>query len=207
MNFFDVIDILGTLSFAVSGTSNAMKKQLDVFGILIIAFVTSIGGGTLRDILLGSTPVAWLSNYTAIYVILIGCICTIFFERTLNRLNYTLFIFDSLGLGLFTLTGIHKASEFGLSPGICIALGTITGSFGGVIRDILLNEIPLVFRKEIYASASILGGILYFLLVYFGLNELSSQIIAILFIFIFRIIVVKFNLSLPSIYKDAEGRT
>ncbi len=205
MSFFTIIDILGTLSFAVSGTSTAMKKQLDVFGVLIIAFVTSIGGGTLRDILLGSTPVAWLSNYTAIFVILAGCIATLIFERTLKKLNYTLFIFDSLGLGLFTLAGIQKSLEFGLSPGICIALGAITASFGGVLRDVLLNEIPLIFRKEIYASASIAGGLLYFFLLFFEINELESQIISIIFIFIVRIIVVKFNLSLPSIYKSGKN--
>jgi uncharacterized membrane protein YeiH len=115
-----------------------------------------------------------------------------------NKLNYTLFLFDSLGLGLFTLIGLQKGLDAGLAPGICIALGTITGCFGGVVRDILLNEIPLVFRREIYASASIAGGLLYFGLRETELADSVAQTICILFIFLMRIIVVKYNLSLPS---------
>jgi uncharacterized membrane protein YeiH len=200
MTFFEVIDILGTLSFAISGASSAMKKQLDIFGVLIISFVTSIGGGTLRDILLGNTPVAWLRDYTTVNVIVFGCLATVLFGRIVKKFNYTLFIFDSLGLGLFTLVGVHKAMELDLSTGMCIAIGTMTGCFGGVTRDILLNEIPLVFRKEIYASASIVGGLLYFILLWSTLDNYVCQILAILFIFLFRIIVVKYNLALPSMY-------
>ncbi len=204
LSFFEVIEILGTLSFAVSGTSSAMRKRLDIFGILIIAFVTSLGGGTLRDILLGNTPVAWLKDYTTLNVILIGCIVTVVFQRLVKKMNYTLFIFDSMGLGLFTIAGLQTAMKADLSIGMCVALGTITGCFGGVTRDILLNEIPLVFRKEIYASASILGGSLYFVLLHSGIENALAQTISIVFIFLFRIVVVWQKLTLPLFYTDEK---
>lgn len=198
-DFFNIIDILSTLAFAVSGTSSAMRKQLDIFGIVIISFVTSIGGGTLRDMLIGHTPVSWLTNNTTITVVMIGTAATIIFGTWLKRLNYTLFIFDAMGLGLFTLIGIHKGMELQFSYGICIALGTITGSFGGVVRDVLLNEIPLIFRKEVYASASIAGGIFYFLLHAYAVEETLAQSICIVLIVLIRVIAVKYQLSLPSI--------
>jgi len=151
-----VIEILGTISFAISGSFAAMQKRLDPFGVLIIAFVTSIGGGTVRDLLLGDTPVAWMRDVNYCLLILVTSLLTIFFKTQIKRFKITLFLFDSLGLGLFTLVGVQKGIVFGLSPGICVALGTITGCFGGVIRDTLLNTIPLIFRKEIYATACIL---------------------------------------------------
>lgn len=198
--FFEIIDILGTLAFAISGTSEAMRKQLDIFGILIIAFVTSIGGGTLRDVLIGKLPVAWLQNDTTITVILAGALSTLLFGTWIRRLNYTLFLFDALGLGLCTLTGIQKGMELGFSPGICIALGTMTGCFGGVIRDTLLNEIPLIFRKEIYASVCIAGGLLYFLLRHVQMEDTTAQVLCIMMIVVLRIVVVRYKLSLPSVY-------
>lgn len=198
--FFEIIDILGTLAFAISGTSEAMRKQLDIFGILIIAFVTSVGGGTLRDVLIGKLPVAWLQNDTTITVILVGALSTLLFGTWIRRLNYTLFLFDALGLGLCTLTGIQKGMELGFSPGICIALGTVTGCFGGVIRDTLLNEIPLIFRKEIYASVCIAGGLLYFLLRHVQMENTTAQVLCISVIVALRIVVVRYKLSLPSVY-------
>lgn len=201
-DFFEIIDILGTLSFAISGTSSAIRKRLDIFGIIIIAFVTSIGGGTLRDILIGNTPVGWLKDVTTINVILIGSFLTLISSKLVSRLNYTLFIFDSFGLGLFTLIGIQKGINLHFTPGICIALGTVTGCFGGVIRDILLNEIPLIFRKEIYASVCVVGGLFYYLLNHFQLDSTVSQVLSIIFIVALRVIIVKYELSLPSIYKQ-----
>ena len=178
-----------------------MRKQLDIFGVLIIAFVTSIGGGTLRDILIGNTPVAWLRDATTINVILIGALCTIFFGTFIKKINHTLFVFDSLGLGLFTIIGIQKGMELSFSPGICVALGTVTGCFGGVARDILLNEIPLIFRKEIYASACIAGGIIFFILNTFHIPSRMAQIVCICVIVLIRVVAVRYKLSLPSFYK------
>ncbi len=193
----DVIEILGTISFAISGTFAAIQKRLDPFGVLIIAFVTSIGGGTVRDLLLGDTPVAWMRDVNYCLLILVTSILTLFFKTQIKRFKITLFLFDSLGLGLFTLVGVQKGIVFGLSPGICVALGTITGCFGGVIRDTLLNTIPLIFRKEIYATACILGGILYFGLLFLNLKADIAKIIVISFIVAIRIIVVRYKLALP----------
>lgn len=191
------IEILGTISFAISGSFAAMQRRLDPFGVLIIAFVTSIGGGTVRDLLLGDTPVAWMRDVNYCLLILVTSLLTIFFKTQIKKFKVTLFLFDSLGLGLFTLVGVQKGIVFGLSPGICVALGTITGCFGGVIRDTLLNTIPLIFRKEIYATACILGGILYFALLYFNLKADVAKIIVIAFIFSLRIVVVRYKLALP----------
>ena len=191
------IEILGTVSFAISGTFAAMQKRLDPFGVLIIAFVTSIGGGTVRDLLLGDTPVAWMRDVNYCLLILVTSMLTMFFKTHIKKFKITLFLFDSLGLGLFTLVGVQKGIVFGLEPGICVALGTITGCFGGVIRDTLLNTIPLIFRKEIYATACILGGVLYFALLYFNLKADVAKIIVIAFITTLRVIVVKYKLALP----------
>jgi len=191
------IEILGTISFAISGSFAAMQRRLDPFGVLIIAFVTSIGGGTVRDLLLGDTPVAWMRDVNYCLLILLSSIATIFFKTHIKKFKVTLFLFDSMGLGLFTILGVQKGISFGLSPGICIALGTITGCFGGIIRDTLLNTIPLIFRKEVYATACILGGLLYFLLLYFNLKEDIAKVVVIAVIFAFRIVVVRYKLTLP----------
>lgn len=191
------IETLGTVAFSISGSFAAMQRRLDPFGVLIIAFVTSIGGGTVRDLLIGDTPVAWMRDVNYCLLILLTSLATIFFKTHIKKFKVTLFLFDSAGLGLFTMLGIQKGIMFGLSPGICVALGTITGCFGGVIRDTFLNTIPLIFRKEIYATACILGGILYFTLKYFNLKEDVANISVIAFIFVFRIVVVKYKLTLP----------
>jgi uncharacterized membrane protein YeiH len=196
-NTTEVIEVLGTVAFAVSGTFAAVQKRLDPFGVLIIAFVTSIGGGTVRDLLLGDTPVAWMRDVNYCLLILVTSIITLLFKQHVKKFKITLFLFDSLGLGLFTLVGVQKGIDFGLSPGICIALGTITGCFGGVIRDTLLNTIPLIFRKEIYATACIVGGILYFVLLNFNLNADWAKVVVIGFITALRIVVVKYRLALP----------
>ncbi|MFT3682426.1 MAG: trimeric intracellular cation channel family protein [Ferruginibacter sp.] len=198
--FLYAIDVLGTFSFAVSGAFFAMEKKLDPFGVLIISFVTAIGGGTLRDVIIGNLPVGWLRNETATITIFIAAIGSMFFESRLRSFNTTLFLFDALGLGLFTIIGIEKGIELRFSTGICIALGTITASFGGVIRDVLLNNVPLVFRKEIYAMASVIGGLFYFLLVHFHIEGDVSKIICILLIFAIRLVAVKYKLGLPAFY-------
>jgi uncharacterized membrane protein YeiH len=206
--FLHVIDILGTFSFAVSGAFFAMEKKLDPFGVLILSFVTAIGGGTLRDIMIGNLPVGWLRNETATVVIFIGAIGSMFFSQWLKKLNITLFLFDALGLGLFTIIGIQKGMELNFSLGVCVALGTITASFGGVIRDVLLNNVPLVFRKEIYALASIIGGLIYYLLTKTALNDDAAKIICILLIFFIRLLAVKYKLSLPAFYsKNKKDET
>ena len=152
-------DILGTVAFAISGVLVAMEKRLDLFGVGIIALVTAIGGGTLRDLLIGNTPVTWTTTPLYMYVILGSVFFAIVFQKRLKYLRKSLFLFDTIGIGLYTMVGIEKGIQTGLEPLISVTLGTITACFGGVLRDILCNEIPVIFRKEIYATACILGGV------------------------------------------------
>lgn len=177
-----------------------MEKKLDPFGVLILAFVTAIGGGTIRDVLIGEFPVAWLSNATAVWVILTGSAATLFFGSYLKKLDKMLFLFDAMGLGLFTLIGIEKGMAHGFSTGICVMLGTITGCFGGVLRDVLLNNVPLIFHKEIYASASIAGGVLFFLMLRSGVAVNLAYMLSILIVITVRIMAVQWNWSLPKFY-------
>lgn len=203
-HFLTIIDIAGTFAFTVSGAFAAMQKKLDPFGVIVIAFVTAIGGGTLRDMLIGNFPVRWLTNETLVTIIFVSAIASMFFKKYLKQLSITLLVFDALGLGLFTIIGIEAGLEKELSMGICIALGTITASFGGVIRDVLLNNVPLIFQKEIYALACVLGGLFYFLLKQVNLDADIAKIIAILAIFAIRMIAVKWSLSLPQFKNETH---
>lgn len=199
--FLKLVDILGITAFSISCVFAAMEKRLDVFGVFVIAFIASIGGGTLRDLLLGDTPVPWLLNLTYITIVVISATLAVLFKSILKNFNKTLLVFDSLGLGFFTVLGIQKGISYGLHPVICVGLGTITACFGGVARDITLGQIPLIFRKEIYASACLLGGTIYLLFYYLNFLNGFSDLICISIIFIIRILAVRFDLRLPSIYK------
>ncbi|MDY8137427.1 trimeric intracellular cation channel family protein [Aquimarina sp. 2201CG5-10] len=197
MTVFSVLDILGTVAFAISGALSAMNRKLDVFGIFIIAFVTAIGGGTLRDILIGSTPVSWMQNPTNMYLIGSVAILSIIFRNKLDYLKKSLFLFDTIGLGICTIIGVETGINAGLEPIISITLGTMTGCFGGVIRDILCNEIPVIFRKEIYATASIAGGICFMILHSQQADQNITYVSTALLIIVIRLLVVKYKVSLP----------
>ncbi|MEL1244759.1 trimeric intracellular cation channel family protein [Flavobacterium sp. DGU11] len=195
---FYALDIIGTFAFAISGALTAINKKLDLFGVLTIAFVTAVGGGTLRDVMIGSTPVAWMLSLNHVYVILAGFFLSALFWRKLEKLRVSLFLFDTIGLGVFTMIGIEKGLIAGLHPVICIALGTMTACFGGVIRDILCNEIPVLFRKEtFYATVCIFGGIAFFALRRTGLNSDIIYAASSALIIIFRLLAVKFKWYLP----------
>lgn len=195
---FEFLDSIGTLVFAISGALTAIYKKLDLFGVYCIAFVTALGGGTVRDVMIGRTPVGWMQDMNYIYIITFGFLLSIIFNRYLDKLRISMFLFDSIGLGVFTLIGLEKGIEYGLNPLICVILGTLTATFGGVIRDILCNEIPVLFRKEIYATLCIAGGILYFILkeLHFEQNFISLAVT--IFIIVSRLIAFKYNWSLPS---------
>lgn len=200
--FIRLVDILGTIAFAASGAYAAMQKRLDVFGVLIVAFVTAIGGGTVRDLMIGDTPVRWIRSIDYSLTIIFTVIVVIIFkDKIFKNFQKTLLTFDSIGLGFFTLLGVQSGIEYQLDPAICVALGTITGCFGGIIRDMLLNNIPLIFKKEIYATACIAGGSLFFLLRHFQFSEEIGNIICILIVFLIRILAVIFDWRLPTIYK------
>jgi uncharacterized membrane protein YeiH len=200
--FFQIIDILGTIAFAISGVLAALNKKMDAFGVLIIAFVTAVGGGTLRDVLIGQTPVSWMTNMTYVYVIIGATVFSVVFRKRLNYLRTSLFLFDTIGIGLYTVVGIEKGIVAGLHPIICIALGTMTACFGGVSRDILCNEIPVIFRKEVYATACILGGATYFALRQLPIENNWVFAIAGAVVIVLRLVAVKFKISLPSLYKQ-----
>lgn len=204
MEVTTIIDILGTISFAISGALTAMRKKLDPFGILIIALVTSVGGGTLRDILIGKAPVSWMLNMTFVYVIFGATIIAVLCRAQLRYVRKSLFLFDTIGIALYTIAGVQLASSAGLHPVICVILGTISACFGGVLRDILCNEIPVIFHKEIYATACLLGGSVYLALSTFGLPIGWAMIISGSIVIAIRICAVLFEWQLPSIYKK-EG--
>jgi uncharacterized membrane protein YeiH len=174
-----------------------MQRKLDPFGALIIAFVTAIGGGTIRDILVGNLPVNWLRNGETILVIFIAAIATMLLGSFLKKINTALFLFDALGLGLFTIIGVEVGLNKGFGVGVCVALGTISACFGGVLRDVLLNKVPLIFQKEIYALACIAGGLLYYGLYQWQWGTDLAKVLCILLVFVIRIIAVRFQLSLP----------
>ena len=161
---FYYLNVIGTMAFAVSASLTAMNKKLDPFGVFVIAFATAVGGGTLRDVLIGNTPVGWMRDLNVVYCIIAGFLLAVIFRKKLDKLRISLFLFDTIGLGVFTLIGIEQGIATGLHPVICVALGTMTACFGGVIRDIFCNEIPVIFRKEIYATLCIAGGIFFFAL-------------------------------------------
>ncbi|GBF22261.1 MULTISPECIES: trimeric intracellular cation channel family protein [Arenibacter] len=202
--FYFIIDILGIISFAISGVLVAMDKKLDLFGVFIIAFVTATGGGTLRDLLIGNTPVLWMQEPTYVYVIAGTVVFAIIFRNQLKYVRRSLFLFDTIGIGLYTMVGISHGLQSGLPPVMCIALGTITACFGGVIRDILCNEIPVIFRKEIYATACIIGGVGFFLLRKLPYDDAYAYVATILIVISIRLVAVKFKISLPSIYRSPK---
>ncbi len=202
MTLFYAIEIVGTMAFAISGALTAMSKKLDPFGVFIIAFVTAVGGGTLRDVMIGSTPVVWMRDLNFAYAIIFGFFLTIVFREKLDRFRTSLFLFDTIGLGVFTLIGLEKGIAIGLHPVICIALGTMTACFGGVIRDILCNEIPVIFHREIYATICLIGGIVFFALRYFNLQNDILYLITSSVIIIIRLFAVRYKWYLRAIEKE-----
>ncbi|MEP6260396.1 MAG: trimeric intracellular cation channel family protein [Gillisia sp.] len=205
LSLFNVLDLLGTVAFAISGALAAMNRKLDLFGIFIIAFVTSIGGGTLRDILIGATP-TWMLNTIYIYFIGVVTILAIIFRNKINYLKTSLFLFDTIGLGVFTITGVEIGLQNDLDPIVCITLGAMTGTFGGVLRDILCAEIPVIFRKEIYATASLTGGLVFIILNNLNVNTDVIYIVTSLIIISIRLIVVKYHISLPTYRLNDERK-
>lgn len=204
MNFIEIIDFLGIIAFALSGALAAFSKKLDPFGIVIIAFVTAAGGGTLRDILIGVQPISWMRNMNLIYTILACVVITFIFRTKLLKLRKTLFLFDAIGIGLYTVVGLEMGLAAGLHPLICIILGCITACFGGVLRDILINEIPVIFRKNIYATACIIGGMVYFILLKFNLPNNIVFTASAVTVIVTRVLAVVFKIKLPSPYPKKE---
>jgi uncharacterized membrane protein YeiH len=192
------LGLAGTFVFAVSGIELASKKQLDWFGAYLVGLVTAIGGGTIRDILLDVSPF-WMQDSSYFIVTGVALLASIVFKQELFKWKGTLFLFDAIGLGLFTIIGISKSMEFGLPFLICIVMGVITGSIGGLIRDVLLNEVPLLLRKDIYAFACVVGGLVYFLCLQLSISLPVTELISSGVIIIIRVIVIRFHLQLPTL--------
>lgn len=197
-DFVNWCDYLGTLAFAISGIRLAAGKGLDWFGAYVVGFVTAVGGGTIRDILLDIKPF-WLVQPSYLIITALGLIFTIIFRRQVVRLNHSLFVFDAIGLGLFVVVGVAKTYAAGFPWWVAVIMGTVTGSFGGLLRDVLINETPLIFRTDFYASACVLGSIIYVLMGrYSSLPIEWVQFISAISVFIFRVLAVVLHIQLPT---------
>ena len=194
--FVQILDFIGTFAFAISGIRLASAKRFDWFGAYVVGFVTAIGGGTIRDVLLGVTP-GWMTD--PIYLICTGLalLWVILFGKHLIHLHNTFFIFDSIGLALFTVVGVGKSIVLGYPFWVAIIMSSITGAAGGVIRDVFINEIPLIFRKEIYAMACVVGGTVYWMCDLVGVHSYGCQVAGGISVFVTRILAVKYNICLP----------
>ncbi|MBF1310061.1 trimeric intracellular cation channel family protein [uncultured Porphyromonas sp.] len=197
-DFVNWCDYLGTLAFAISGIRLAAGRGLDWFGAYVVGFVTAVGGGTIRDILLDIKPF-WLIQPSYLIITALGLIFTIIFRRQVVRLNHSLFVFDAIGLGLFVVVGVAKSYAAGFPWWVAVIMGTVTGSFGGLLRDVLINETPLIFRTDFYASACVLGSIIYVLMGrYSSLPIEWVQFISAISVFIFRVLAVVLHIQLPT---------
>lgn len=196
MDLITCIDYTGTLVFAISGILVGVDQKFDLFGVFILGFVTAVGGGTLRDVLIGSTPVGWMQNEVYVYIILAAVPLCYVGKKPISKLKKGLFLFDTIGIGLFTILGLQKTLALGLSPLVGVMMGVVSAVFGGVIRDVLAHRTPLIFREEVYAAACLVGANL-FLLANLFLSVNISMIIAILAVIVIRILAIKRGWSLP----------
>ncbi|MCB0478835.1 MAG: trimeric intracellular cation channel family protein [Crocinitomicaceae bacterium] len=196
MNVIYILDIVGVAVFSISGFLAARENKMDLFGGIIIAFVTSIGGGTIRDLLL-DTRVGWMSNEVYVLVALSSAVFAYFFAKQLHYLRRTLKFYDAVGLGLYAILGLEKALEHGENYSVGIILGVVSASFGGVLRDVLCNKIPFLFQREIYGTAAVIGCGFYVLMDYVGWANDFTFVLACLLITTIRLIAVRFNYKLP----------
>lgn len=191
-----LIEFIGTFAFAISGIRLASSKEFDWFGGYVVGLATAIGGGTIRDVMLGQTPF-WMTDSVYIICTAAALVTVIIFKKNLVRLNNTWFIFDTLGLALFTVAGIQKTLYCGQPFWVAIIMGCITGAAGGVIRDVLINDVPLIFRKEIYAMACLIGGGVYQGCSLLGVNISVTVIASFFSVVLVRVLAVKYHISLP----------
>ena len=202
--FIFIIEVLGTIAFAISGIRLAAAKSVDWFGAYVVGLITAIGGGTLRDVLLG-IPVFWMQTGMYLAVTFISLVTVIVFRKALVKGMRTVFIFDAIGLGLFVVVGIEKTFIAGYPAWVAIVMGIITGSFGGITRDILINEVPLFFRKDIYATACLFGGIMYWLLTFIpGLNVIIPQLVCAFSVVGLRVVAAHYKWHLPILEVNPE---
>ncbi|MDY4853107.1 MAG: trimeric intracellular cation channel family protein [Prevotella sp.] len=195
-----VIEFLGTFAFAISGIRHAAEKTFDWFGGYVCGIAVAIGGGTIRDVMLGTTPF-WMTSPFYMLCTALALVVVVVFSRWIERLKNAWFVFDTLGLALFTIAGIQKSVAFGQPYWVAIIMGCITGAAGGVIRDIMLVREPVIFHKEIYAMASVAGGLAYWLTIHLDSSVELSAIISFTVTCVIRFLAVKYHLSLPKLKK------
>ena len=191
------LELAGTFVFAISGALAVKDREHDLFGAGFTGFITAIGGGSLRDVLLGSYPLVWIGDVQFVYAIFAGIISAFLFQKFLLKLRKTMFLFDTLGIGFFTVLGVEKALSLGVSVEIAAIMGMFSAVMGGVLRDTLTNEIPILFRKEIYASACLAGAVLYVVLNYYGLERDYNLLISMSVVISIRLVSMRYHLSLP----------
>lgn len=204
-SFMEIFDFIGTFAFSISGIRLASAKQFDLFGAYVVGLVTAIGGGTLRDLMLGCTPI-WMINPMYLICTAMALVWVIIFGKQIIRQKNTFFIFDTIGLALFTVVGVEKALDLNFPLWVAVIMGTITGAAGGVFRDVFINEIPLIFRKEIYALACIIGGVFYGFFNWLGVDIVVNECLSGMSVFLVRILAAKYHLCLP-ILKGEENNT
>ena len=195
-DFLVIIEILGTIAFAISGIRLAAAKRFDWFGAYVIGLVTAIGGGTLRDVLI-KTDVFWMVTPLYLAVTGLSLLTVIIFRQALVKGFRTLFLFDAIGLALFVVIGIEKTLLSGFDMWVAIVMGIITGSFGGIVRDILIGDVPLFFRKDIYATACLAGGMMYWIVSLLQLNPIYAQSACAITVIGLRIVASHYHWSLP----------
>jgi uncharacterized membrane protein YeiH len=199
MTVFDGLGIIGTIAFALAGALTGIQKKLDIFGVLMLAITTAVGGGILRDLLIGNTPPVAFRDPTFVIISIAAAVTACLVYRQITRFNYVIQICDAIGLGAFTAAGAHMAIQYDINtPFIMIVLGVTTGVGGGVVRDLFVQEIPFVFRKEIYAVASIAGAVcLYY--TQFVLSETWPMYLCFIVTSVIRILSIIYDIHLPVI--------
>ena len=195
-NIVLLLDFIGTFAFAISGIRLAMGENIDLFGAYIIGMLTAVGGGTIRDLLLGLTPF-WLTTPTYVVITLISLLIVVVFRKQLVKMNEQLFLYDAIGLGFFTIVGMEKALMLGFPFWVALFMGVSTGSFGGLLRDICMNQVPLILRKDIYAMASVVGAAVYGILDLVGVQHVIVQVASVMVVILTRVFCVKYHISLP----------
>ena len=201
--FLLLIEIVGTVAFAISGIRLAAAKSFDWFGAYVVGLVTAIGGGTVRDLLLNTTPF-WMVNGWYLAVTGLSLVTVLLLKKYLVKLDQTFFIFDTVGLALFVVIGIQKTLFFGYPMWVAIFMGTTTGALGGVLRDILINEEPLIFREDVYGTACIAGGVIYWAIALVSDSVILQQSMCALTVILMRILAVRYNWSIPILRNYAE---
>lgn len=199
--FLFLIEVVGTVAFAISGIRLAAARRFDWFGAYAVGLVTAIGGGTVRDVLL-DVPVFWMQTWWYIAVTGLSLAVVIIFKKLLVSHNRMLFTFDTVGLALFVVIGMQKTLAHGYPMWVAIMMGIITGALGGVVRDILINQEPLLFRKDIYATACLAGGLVYWIIDAAGGSQYAAQLACAATVIVMRVLALKYSWSLPILRND-----